>query len=536
MAHRTEAFPDTTRKPGNVREKIIVRLMEKPWREFTSVEQALWDKLGDEHQRSKRPNKHKNTAAWNAHFERQITFKYRPWVESGRGYPSMPENSDGAQKIMRRHLEDLAHINEDLARMSRELMTAEGSLVLHAVDCLIDRGFEGEWAALGPERKAEFVLEGLYRGACQAPRDNSRELCPEMTIAGLTGDGQFGLIAMLKAIMSHDPTGNGRISSLYLFKHPCTDSELRLSDTAPDTLKALWRRRILLRNMYIVQTLEGTLQAWMGYPRESVQRVNRSSPILTEQQRQKTRDTRNDMKNGVFYVDESQCKEEKKIVRNVCNKCIQTMERTDLKRCKKCQNVWYCSKECQRRDWDQHKRTCGLHRFDLDAVEPKPDAPAQFIGCPTAEPNFIRSPALWRQIWYLSKDDSQRSDYHYDKTPGNTGSFSFFPVSPELHLVFLVARRRAMATGSRVAVAQMLSLIHHPLMDEFYDLPVDKMREQLAREYRIPPFASWAEVKKVAGDFERLTESEMKEELEFLSLRFQKADQLHKNMKNVAKE
>lgn len=31
---------------------------------------------------------------------------------------------------------------------------------------------------------------------------------------------------------------------------------------------------------------------------------------------------------------------------------------TNLKKCKDCRDVYYCSEECQRTDWEQHKAIC----------------------------------------------------------------------------------------------------------------------------------------------------------------------------------
>jgi hypothetical protein len=63
------------------------------------------------------------------------------------------------------------------------------------------------------------------------------------------------------------------------------------------------------------------------------------------------------------------------------------------------------SSACEKKDGPTHKKACGKMDFDPESIAPEPVAPDQFIGCPRADPTFIRTPALWRQIWYLNKPD-----------------------------------------------------------------------------------------------------------------------------------
>ncbi|KAJ7508900.1 hypothetical protein B0H11DRAFT_2184612 [Mycena galericulata] len=48
-------------------------------------------------------------------------------------------------------------------------------------------------------------------------------------------------------------------------------------------------------------------------------------------------------------------------VQLVCSTCMKSEKDLgqQLRRCGKCQTVWYCSKECQTQSWSDHKQTCG---------------------------------------------------------------------------------------------------------------------------------------------------------------------------------
>ena len=46
-----------------------------------------------------------------------------------------------------------------------------------------------------------------------------------------------------------------------------------------------------------------------------------------------------------------------RIVDKTCKSC-ENKNKKQLKRCSKCEVVYYCNKECQRKDWKEHKIEC----------------------------------------------------------------------------------------------------------------------------------------------------------------------------------
>ncbi|KAJ7617032.1 hypothetical protein FB45DRAFT_1104122 [Roridomyces roridus] len=186
----------------------------------------------------------------------------------------------------------------------------------------------------------------------------------------------------------------------------------------------------------------------------------------------------------------------KAIAFHACGACLKKTDFEKLKRCGRCQIVLYCSNDCQKKDWPEHKKFCGKQDFD-PRLAPAPDAPSEFIGCPPVADGYIRSPALWRQIWYLSKPDSQRSFYHFDTTPGYTTSILInFPPGGIIRvsacilvadIEFLVARRRAMATGDLSAIHQMrvLATWNQMAMGPNSEVTPDQIRRQFEKEYNV---------------------------------------------------
>ncbi|KAJ7239061.1 hypothetical protein C8J57DRAFT_1246108 [Mycena rebaudengoi] len=307
------------------------------------------------------------------------------------------------------------------------IMRTEGDLIRLALDDLVYGTLEADWAAMDVLRKEELV----------------RFACPKMTIGHLAGDGEYNFVRMC-------------------------------SDAAPDFVKAALYWKSLLRTFYIVNTLLGILYAYHDRPAPPIHLPKATLLLRTEERKQDRRAFFSEFKKSGFNL-EPHGKDELAITLYACYTCgLKTKD--------------HLSATAQGRTgsfgfW-------GQERFDPSLLTPTPEADDSFIGCPTTVEGFRRPPALWRQIRSLSHNDSLLQDYHvgliFYETSGGTLSLRIFD-PPGAQMVFLVARRRGMASGSPPAVHMMFTIVKHQWQHVTGnpDITLEQIRSQFEMEYRV---------------------------------------------------
>ncbi|KAJ7784773.1 hypothetical protein B0H16DRAFT_1877151 [Mycena metata] len=414
---------------------------------FEAFERLQTEKM-QKHYKIKRPNKHTDRVAWNNHFETEITLKY-DLHECSPGVRSWATDPGFVDHVFKTG--NIAEMNIEVTSRAKELLHAEGLLLAIIVDNLVFQNFEAEWAEFDDQRRRDIALEGLLSWRL------------------LVGGGEYNLINLLKKIMNHDSTGTGRVKELFLFPHHIVDKEHAVTEDTPPIIRQHLYLTVILRNFCIVETLKGVLRAYRGFPLTMRNPLTTAHPAHTEERAETLRLIKEADKNSDRRVDQSQCKEMAALALFAC------------------EIMWYCSRACQRKDWPAHKKVCGAQTFDTELVAPTAEAPPEFIGCPAAVPGFVRTPALWRQIGYLSEPDSQKSYYHFDSGPGSLSTDAtivFYP--PGANMTFLVARRRAMASGSIPAIHMMFRILDYQgdcCGRGIFDY--EKLRRQFEMEYNI---------------------------------------------------
>ncbi|KAJ6546074.1 hypothetical protein DFH09DRAFT_1367508 [Mycena vulgaris] len=306
--------------------------------------------------------------------------------------------------------------------------------------------------------------------------------------------------AIGKLVDDHDSTGNSRVKELFLFSHPYVDHDVRCSEDAPDLLKGYVYHGTLFRNAYIVAILVGILDAYSNIPFVPVQPAklfdfrSMKEPEIKQKIREESK------KRG--GVDQSRCKEETAIAVHACFSCLAAAERVDLKRCGRCKVVWYCSSDCQKKDWVDHRKFCGKEKFDSKLPVPSPQPPDEFIGCPAVVPGFFRTLELWLQIESLSREDSQAQDYHVSRI------FTPIPVPFEFWMTLVPGS----SFLSRAAVPWHLC--------GYYNLTVEQIRRQFEIEYRMTVSDAG---RQSAGPFAPPMAQELEEERSYLRQRLARA-------------
>ncbi|KAJ6462473.1 hypothetical protein C8R45DRAFT_1178080 [Mycena sanguinolenta] len=483
-------------------EKTIAELSDR----FEAVEIEPPQASGGKKQK-RLPDKHTDRAAWNAHYEREIAEEYAWFFRNLESSKPKILKKQSDEHFLGFKGYDIKMVNQEIALIMTELVRTEQTLANLSLEKLENCTFEADWAALDQMKKNELVLEGLYRGACGAPQENSRIDCPEMTVNGLAGDGDYSLIHLLRRLVEHYTTGRYLEEPVFLFTHPYKDFGAEAWKRT-DFDGAFTYLVTLYRTCYISETLRGTLQAFYDMPPAPLTRMNLFSRTLTSAM-VVSEDTPS---YGAAFRYLGVPRTEKAQLEYACYTCKCVKDRDELKRCGKCLSVRYCSGECQKKDWSHHKKFCGATHFEPALLMPPPLPRPEFIGCPSAIKCYVRSKALWQQIEWLSKPDSLLQDYHFEIAPNRTRSVRILD-PPGGQLIFFVARRRAIALGDLSAVNTMLSILHCMRLRGQLNLTSQQIVSQFEKEYGVEIRSGVGVVG--AGEYSLSTEQEKDEEREF---------------------
>lgn len=89
-----------------------------------------------------------------------------------------------------------------------------------------------------------------------------------------------------------------------------------------------------------------------------------------------------------------------------CAKCHKAPTNVALKRCAKCQDHWYCDRDCQEADWKLHKASCGSSQ--QSSAQIKPQASTRFNPMPNAAGGFLKSILSDNYLHQFSEKDAFR--------------------------------------------------------------------------------------------------------------------------------
>ncbi|KAJ7808487.1 hypothetical protein B0H13DRAFT_1928486 [Mycena leptocephala] len=425
-----------------------------------------------------RPSKYTHRAAWNDHFERSLALRYTCYSYTLRPIETWEECEWSWST------NTITDLNLGIAQRTKELMRDEGLLVAIAVENLV------LW-------QLRIGVEGIGLGAEE---------------------------------------GTGALP----FVHPYIEHEYRHSDEAPDLLKAFLYRSILYRNFCIVDTLTGVLEAYNNLPTPPMVPMKFHNSLHDEdrtarKERARVEIKKNDLQN---IVDNSQCREQKGHVVSGCSTCRTETSADSLKRCARCQLVWYCSSGCQKKDWPDHKKFCGKQYYDPQLLTPslkilpsslavpyRPTATFAHRHCGDRS-GICLNPILSRpSIMFVQLSFNHFAQKYcgniilpqFDTTPKHTRSI-IIKHPPGAGVTFLVARRRAMASGSVPAIHMMFAIAKYGEVAgvTIYNVTVDQIRRQFEMEYRVE--ITPANIR-AAEPFAPPTPQELKEEREYLQQR-----------------
>ena len=168
--------------------------------------------------RRRRPNKHIDTLAWEASWERDLkTFYDRPLqslplLTSNPPYPRSLSLSGTPSHIL------------SMEKKSRDICALQTDIIRAAFPACVDDYFEERWKSIAKQERRKIVLEGLYNASCSEWLEGKRGLCPEFTLNILSAGDGSGYLRLLRTILPPEFTTKAiTIKSPILIRHPKID-------------------------------------------------------------------------------------------------------------------------------------------------------------------------------------------------------------------------------------------------------------------------------------------------------------------------
>ncbi|KAK6977504.1 MYND-type domain-containing protein [Favolaschia claudopus] len=390
---------------------------------------------------------------------------------------------------------------KDYQPLVRSTCTIQHNLTCEALNYFANDNFENRWVLAGPDERGKHIL-GAMATVCSKARHihNARAYCPELRLMPLSHDRE-AFLSLLKGVMLEDAS--------FIPSEPKSTPNAawdafagmqRLSSQT-DEEKIVLATILVVRTNLISSIVLLTMRSFFGNkaPSLTIERVDqkpqraRPRAELIEVVGYKAANARmKDEKSGAMDMYRQQL--------DICSYegCANTASKPSVRfsRCARCakieRSVLYCSRECQRADWNgSHKAICG-RALDFDTVSKAVKHPTQgpssrpHIGLPVN--GFKRSIPLVRQVTQLNLNPSV--DYYLWNADNEQITFEFGP-NTYPRFKFRELRERAMTTGDFIQVG----VIAHSLCIIFSSdrtqnkqgLTPEMIVAQMAREYEVEP-------------------------------------------------
>ncbi|TFK40672.1 hypothetical protein BDQ12DRAFT_733877 [Crucibulum laeve] len=406
--------------------------------------------------------------------------------------------------LIKEHVDQPQVLLSQIRYNTQHLCRHQQFLSLAATEAF-QKGFESKWLNSSASVRSKHLLEGFVRSCIMNPDgEGDRLYCSDLTLAAMNKDKGAAFIRLLKKYIHTD---SSKIPSTPLsYPSPKWNYKLEAAkaNDKNSIATAVWEWVQLGRDLYICRFLVGTIGSFYNEPRPSPPIIN--SPRASgygSYNHEVVKDLKKKVGKEAVKVIDREWKDSKKETVKFCERCLKSEgPETELfKQCSRCANevqrkVFYCSAECQREDWKQHKKICGKELtletakstavppsgLPLFPTPPNTDDESKQIGPPTG--GFKRSAALTKQIEQLKERKGSDTDYILFSCNGKSHDVQIRKSETTLKMAFQDVRKAAFTKGDPKSVIHLAQyLVHHGAKLAGASLSTSEILDQLSSEF-----------------------------------------------------